>query len=65
MEIVITMVSLANLQMQSCRCDDVENILMPSQWISPSNRGLVDEQQHICDPETGGPPLVTAGGLLI
>ena len=27
-EIVITMVSLANLQMQSCRCDDVENILM-------------------------------------
>ena len=30
MEIVITMVSLANLQMQSCRCDDVENILMPS-----------------------------------
>ena len=26
-EIVITMVSLANLQMQSCRCDDVENIL--------------------------------------
>ena len=36
MEIVITMVSLANLQMQSCRCDDVENILMV-RGKSPSN----------------------------